>query len=287
MSEITYKVKSSAGPELDICLYKAKDPKGLVQILHGMQEHKGRYNNFAKFLQDKGYHVLIHDHLGHGDSINKSHPLGDMVGLEYALKDIKIVKDTVDFEGQYILFGHSMGSFLARIYSCEYELDKLIACGTGQTPNILANLMKFTLKFNKSGKPVNYIHKIMGMKMGSKFENELDWLSYNRDNQKAYEEDSLCGNPFTKTGYQTLFDMTKKINDEDTYKNCKAKKILLISGEDDPVGDFGKGVNKAYEKYKSYGHDIEKILYKNMTHEILLEKDNDIIFEDILEFLSK
>ena len=287
MEKKNFQVKSSSNQLLDVNYYKVEKPKGLVQLLHGMQEHKERYDDFASFLAQHGYDVIIHDHLGHGKSISKTHPLGDMISLDYVVKDIDIVRKEATHNDNYILFGHSMGSFLARIYSSLYDVDKLIACGSGQTPNAVAMLVKFLLVFNKSGVPLDNIQKLVLGPMGKKFDDPNDWLSYNKENQAKYAKDELCGKPFTKEGYRTLVDMTTYLNKEDTYKNSSAKEILLISGADDPVGDFTKGVTFAADKYIRYGKNVSTKFYENMTHEILNETDNKKVYEDLLQFIEK
>ena len=282
-----YKVMSSAGVMLDVNYYEAEGAKGLVQILHGMQEHKQRYDGFARFLAENGYSVLVHDHLGHGKSVSEDHPLGDMVSFDNVVKDIDLVRRSVDFSGEYICFGHSMGSFLARIYSALYPVDRLIASGTGQTPTLLAGLLKILLKFDKSGVPLPHIQKLVLGPMGKKFKDPADWLSYNRENQRLYAADPLCGQPFTREGYETLMDILIVLNRPSTYRDCRAKSILLISGEDDPVGDFGKGVKAAEDSYRRSRKKVRSIIYKGMTHEILNETEADKVRADIMAFLQE
>lgn len=287
MRKTNYRVKSSSGEFVDVNCYEAENPKGLVQILHGMQEHKERYDDFARFLVDRGYCVLTHDHLGHGKSISQSHPLGDMISFDFVVKDIDLVRKSFDSQLPYICFGHSMGSFLARIYSSLYSVDKLVACGSGQNPNLLIGLMGFLLSFNKSRHPLPGFQKLLMSNLGKKFANPADWLSLNKENQRKYMEDSLCGQPFTKEGYKVLLDIMKNLNNETTYSNCTAKDILLISGKQDPVGNFGKGIEYAEKKYRDCGKSVASILYDNMTHEILNETDNLKVYEDVLNFLEK
>lgn len=287
MKKANYQVKSSASQMLDVNYYEAENPKAIVHILHGMQEHKERYDDFARFLADQGYSVLIHDHLGHGRSTSDRHPLGDMVSFSHVLRDIDIVRKSVDITLPYILFGHSMGSFLARIYASQYRVDRLIACGTGQNSDITAKAGKLFLKLKQPGVPLPDIQDMIMKRMERDFDHPFDWLSYNKENQKAYIADPLCGEPFTKEGFMTLLDIAIELNKSETYRHCTAKKILLISGEDDPVGDFGKGVKYAEEKYRKAGKDVRLILYPNMSHEILNETEKYRVYEDVLDFLER
>lgn len=308
-----YQVKSSSGELLDVQLYEAEEPRGLVHILHGMEEHKERYEEFALFLVRSGFSVLTHDHLGHGKSISPAHPIGDMIGFDYVLRDIDLVRRSAtaeegSAEGKsaeeghagksaergsarlascpYICFGHSMGSFLARIYASKYKVDLLIACGTGQNSGIMAALLKFVVFFQKPGVPLYHIQKMVTGPMGKAFDTPADWLSYNKENQERYLSDPLCGRPFTKAGYRTLADIVRHLNRTGVFRDCTADHILLISGEDDPVGNFGKGVRAAEARYRRFGKDVRAILYPNMTHEILNETDKHSVYSDVLDFLT-
>lgn len=283
----SFKIESSSGVNLDVSFFKSDESKALIQIVHGMQEHKERYDDFANYLCSNGYDVVIHDHLGHGQSINEEHPLGDLVSLENLITDIHLVRKEINFKGEYICFGHSMGSFLARIYSSIYPVDKLVACGTGQPSKIAASFLKFLLKFQKEKTPLPNIQKLVIGPYEKKFEEPSTWISYNEDNRRAYMEDKLCGNPFTREGFETLADIVVRLNNEDTFKNCTAKEILLIAGSCDPVGDFSKGIKKVEDKYKSYGKSVQKIIYQDMAHEILNEKENNKVYKDVLEFVNK
>lgn len=285
--KMNIQVKSSASQMLDVNYYEAENPKALVQILHGMQEHKERYDDFARFLAKEGYSVLIHDHLGHGKSVSDRHPLGDMVSFSHVLRDIDIVRNSVDVKGSFILFGHSMGSFLARIYASQFRVDKLIACGTGHRGDFPAKAGKLLLKMKKPGVPLPEVQDMIMKRMEKHFEHPFDWLSYNKANQRAYIADPLCGEPFTKEGFITLLDIAIELNKSEIYRHCTAKKILLISGEDDPVGDFGKGVRYAEEKYRNCGKDVKTILYPHMSHEILNETEKYRVYEDVLHFLQQ
>lgn len=287
MSQTNLQVKSISGQSLDVNYYSAMNPKGLVQILHGMQEHKERYDDFACFLAEHGYHVVIHDHLGHGKSISNEHPLGDMISFDYVIKDIDRVRQETKFDGKYIILGHSMGSFLARIYASLYTVDRLVATGTGQTPTLVARLLKFFLMFNKSRVPLDNIQKLVVGAFSKKFENPGDWLSYNKENQDCYAKDPLCGKSFTREGYKALMDIVITLNKTETYKQCTAKEILLASGREDPVGNYTKGVEKAAAAYRAHGKNVEMIIYDNMTHEILNETEKQNVYNDILYFINK
>ena len=281
-----YRVQSAAKVDLDVCYYPAQRPKGLVQILHGMQEHKERYDDFACFLAQNGYSVLIHDHLGHGRSTSPEHPLGDMVSCETILGDIDRVRRSVDFAGPYTCFGHSMGSFLARDYAADHPVDRLILMGTGMQSALTLRLMKGLLAFQKKGVPLPGIQKILTAQLTRGFEQPWDWLSLDRENQRRYQQDPLCGQPFTREGYTAFCDLILKMLRPGTYERCTAKRILILSGEHDTVGGFGKGVAQVEARYRRAGKQARSILYPNMAHEILQEQGRQRVYDDILSFLS-
>ena len=286
-----YSVESACHQPLDVLYYahepNATDivPRSLVQLLHGMQEHKERYHDFAEFLFDQGYDVLIHDHLGHGKSVSRPHPLGDMVSVDTVLKDIDLVRQSVPVHEQTVCFGHSMGSFLARIYASLYDVDLLVACGTGQTPSFLAHSLKLILLTQPSGKPLHKLQKLVTGPFTKRGDPPTAWLSVNEENQRRYREDPLCGQPFTKEGYETLMDIVLRLNHAETYRNCSADRILLIAGEKDPVGKYTKGVRQAEERYRAAGKNVQSIFYPNMAHEILQETDRQRVYQDVLKFL--
>lgn len=288
-----YTVESACHQPLDVLYYahetdeQSSCSRTLIQILHGMQEHKERYHDFAEFLFTQGYDVLIHDHLGHGKSVSRLHPLGDMVSADTVLKDIDIVRKSVPAHNETVCFGHSMGSFLARIYASLYDVDVLIACGTGQTPGFLAHLIKLLLLTQPSGVPLSKIQKLITGSFTKRGESPTAWLSVDLDNQRRYREDPLCGQPFTKEGYETLMDIVLRLNHAETYRNCSAKRILLIAGEKDPVGQYTKGVRQTEEHYLSAGKNVRNIFYPNMAHEILLETDHLRVYQDVAQFLQK
>lgn len=300
MSSINYQVQSSVDILLDVHYYgvetqKFRKPKALVQILHGMQEHKGRYEGFASFLAENGYAVVIHDHLGHGLSTSNKYPLGNMVGFEYVLRDVHLVRKSVDkiidIEGAedlpYILMGHSMGSFIARTYASKAQVDYLILSGTGQPSKAGAFLMKLMAKFSKKDKPLHHIQNILDRQLTKGFNPSIQWLSYNENNQRSFIKDPLCGNPFMKEGYITLSDFIIYINTEQSFRNCSAKEILMLSGADDPLGDYTKGVKKIAAHYQKEKKKVSSIFYENMTHEILNETDKVVVYTDILAFLER
>ncbi len=277
---------------------------GIVQIVHGMAEYIGRYDDFARFLCDNGYIVVGEDHLGHGDSVNHEKELGYFAkhdGFNCIIKDLYALhtKQAREFPDlPYFFLGHSMGSFLTRIYITLYgkSLDGAIIMGTGNQPWALAFAGKIL---------ASIVALFKGRKYRSAFINNLalgsynkpfkpaqtpyDWLTKDEAIIDAYMKDPKCAFTFTVSAYKELFDgimyVTRKSNISKTPADLP---LLLTSGAKDPVGGFGKGVIHVYDKYKAAGIDDVAIqLYDNDRHEILNETDRQQVYQDILAWLTR
>lgn len=288
--------------ELSCLLMEAKGKaKGIVQIAHGMAEHKERYKPFMEFLASVGYISIINDHRGHGKSIKSKEDLGyfyDDKG-EGIVEDIytitKYVKDKYPKLPVYLL-GHSMGSMVVRCYieSHDKEIAKLIVCGS---PSKL-------LGINFGIGIVNILTKIKGEHHRSKlidnmvfgsyndfFPNERvsnTWLSKNRENVDAYNNDELCGFIFTLNGFKNLFYLMKNTYKKKRYKlQNKELPILFIAGDNDPVIDEADSWFEAQNFLKRVGYkNIKGIIYGDLRHEILNEEENTKVFKDILTFIE-
>ena len=277
--------------------------RAVVQLVHGMSEHKERYIPFMEYLAEKGYITVIHDHRGHGKSVKNPDDLGYMYGggAEAMLQDIGTVNKEIHRhfpDLPVILFGHSMGSFMARRYLMTYgeELTGAIICGTGYTPGAVLTAGKLC---------AGVISKVKGERHRSKFLQKLafdsynkriadkrtanDWLTKNTEMVDAYNRDKYCTFLFTVNGYQTLFDVLgfiqKKENIEKIPKNLP---VYMIAGEEDPVGNYGKGVEKVFEEYRKCGiRDLELKLYEDDRHEILNELDRENVYLDVKNWILK
>ena len=278
-------------------------PRAIVQISHGMVEYVERYEGFAEFLNSHGILVAGNDHLGHGGSYTEEWQKGYFAkkkGDICALQDLHRL--TVLLQKKYpdiphFLFGHSMGSFFARRYLYMYpnEIDGAIICGTGWQPNpvlqgaLLLTKLGAILRGDKYRCPI--INKLAFGSMNKAFEpakTSKDWLSRNEEAVDRYVADPRCGFIFTLNGYRTLFRSMYLSQDmELLQKMDEDLPVLFISGEADPVGDFGKGVKKAVNAfYESGMQDVECILYPEARHELINELNKEEVFQDVLEWLE-
>ena len=221
-------------------------------------------------------------------------------GWELLVKDIKTFSDAVRKEyGEdlpYYLMGHSMGSFIVRLAAAKYVTpDKLIIMGTGgPNPAAPAGLGLIAVLKRLYGEK-SYSRLLRSLAFGSynkKFggfdpEDPGKWLTTNEDIRKKYREDKLCAYQFTVSAMGDLIRLMKYCNDGKWYKELNKKlPILLVSGEDDPVGDYGKGVMTVQNKLKKTGHNSKCILYKGARHEILNDICESEVKRDILEFIE-
>lgn len=274
--------------------------KGVIQIAHGMAEHLERYEKFADALCEKGFAVYINDHLGHGASVSSERELGyfgEKDGYLNFVEDCKKLMDIAKKEHPdkpYIFFGHSMGSFVARLFSFKYskELRGAIICGTaGPNPAaaVAIKLANLVSKLKGDHYRSNFINSLAFGTYNSKFEKRtaFDWLTRDNDEVDKYIDDKLCGFLFTANGYRDLFSLLKTISSKQWFESFpKELPMLFVAGSMDPVGEYSKGVVKVCEKLKACGKtNVSLKLYENARHEILNEKlcFNDVV-ADVVAF---
>lgn len=278
--------------------------KAILQIAHGMQEFIDRYEGFAKYLCDRGYLVTGNDHLGHGGSINSEDDWGyfaDKDGNKAVLDDLyevtKITKALYPNK-PYFLLGHSMGSFYARQYLCEHgdELNAAIIMGTGHQPLVTVRAGMEVCKLFALGKGWHYRSTaVNAMAFGSynkKFEparTKVEWLTKDEKIVDWYLNEPRCSFMFTLNGYYNMFLGISRLHDKKLLNNVpKLLPLFFVSGQDDPVGDFGKGVMAAKQSLVEVGcKNIAMKLYPNDRHEILNELDKEVVYEDLYKWLEE
>lgn len=295
----------STGDTVDIRAVKylpKGEPKAILQIAHGMVEFIDRYEDFANYLCEQGFLVTGNDHIGHGGSVNSQEEWGYFTkenGNQVLLDDIyeltKITKKEYPNK-PYFLLGHSMGSFYGRQYLCEHgsELDGAIIMGTGFEPLMTVKAGMMVCKLIASFKGWKYRSNLVNnMAFGAynkKFEptrTRADWLTKDEKIVDYYINEPRCSFQFTLNGYYNMFSGIARLHDE-TYLNKMPKDlpILFVSGQDDPVGSFGKEVEESAQSVKKIGcKNVEVKLYPNDRHEILNETDKKQVYEDLHNWL--
>ncbi len=294
-----YKVLSSDNIHklADVVYLPEGEARGFLHIGHGMTEHISRYDRIMTDLSSAGYICFGYDNLGHGKTVNDNSELGYISkkgGFDLLCRDVKLFSDAVISEYKerygelpYFLMGHSMGSFIVRLATEKYvKPDRLIVMGTGgANPAAGAGIAIIEIiKLFKGGRYISkFIDKLAFGGYNNKFKNDPDansksWLTTNQEIRNKYLEDGYCTFKFTVSAMGDLMRLLKYSNRAAWYKNLpKDLPVLLVSGEDDPVGNYGKGVLEVEKKLKKQGVNVKCTLYKGARHEIL----NDFTYEDV------
>lgn len=278
--------------------------KGIVQISHGMTEMIRRYEDFALFLNKYGYAVIGNDHLGHGLTAGNASDLGYFCQQNMSatvVTDLYRVTRCAKkrFPGKpYFLFGHSMGSFMARRYLMTYgsQLDGAVLCGTGGQSRLVLLAGKVVANGIRLILGDRYRTRLLRMNAFASYQKRIpnartsiDWLTRDEKVVDFCAGNKYCNFTFTVNGYRTLFDALSFIQDKRNIDRIpKGLPLLLASGGEDPVGDYGAGVRQVYESYRAAGiEDVEMKLYPEDRHEILNELDKDVVYADILGWLDR
>lgn len=303
ISKETCFVTSATGlGELFVKSFEPENPIGIIHISHGMAEHCERYNDFAQFLAENGYAVFIHDHMGHGKSVQNDELLGffgEENGPAALVEDVKSVVETAKSKFPNLptfVFGHSMGSFVVRSFCAKYAslVDAAVVCGTsGKNPGAAIGAKIAEMIAGKKGSMYRstFIDKLAFGSYNKKIQNQrtnFDWLTRDEKIVDAYIADKYCGYLFTAKAYRDLFRLLDSVNTQEWYAKIPACfPLYFIAGEADPVGAYGKGVQSVVDKLRSTGHSAVDIkLYAEDRHEILNELDKETVFADVLKWLN-
>ena len=289
------------------CLPKDNKFTRVFQIIHGMCEYIERYLPFIEYLTTKGFVVVGHDQLGHGQSINSEEDLG-YVGEpdpnDLLIKDIHILRSITQKKYPdlpYFMCGHSMGSYLLRQYICIYSkgLAGIIILGTGYMSPCETLMSLGFLNFLACFKGMRHRSKLtkkISFELGpyKKYDHENkdinnSWISRDPEIVKQYYADKKCQFDFTINGFFGLVTAIRySCNPSNVAKINKDIPILFVSGDKDPVGNNGEGVKKAYEIMKLIGSvDVTLKLYEGSRHEVLNELNRDEVYEYILNWVNE
>lgn len=273
-------------------------PKLILQLSHGMVEHIGRYDAFATYLTDYGITVYGNDHRGHGQTGLRQGRLGyfsEEQGFEKTTNDLHQLTCYIKKEHPNIpvvLFGHSMGSFFARSYIQTYsdEIDALILSGTGYYTKIEASLGRTLSSFLPPTEPsalMNWLSLGMNNKRIKQRRTKFDWLTSDAGVVQQFANDPLSGYVPTARFFYDLMGLLQQVHDN---KNNRAIRndlpVLLISGNADPVGSYGKGVWKtAYQLTEAGLTNVTTMLFENGRHEMINEKNRNEVYHILKNWL--
>ncbi len=278
-----------------------RKPKYILQIVHGMAEHVDRYEAFAEYMTGKGIMVTAEDHLGHGKSITDKGP-GFFCKQDPAtviVRDVHRLKkmNQEAYPGvPYFILGHSMGSYMLRNYLCRYGkgIDGAIIMGTGMEPKLrvigLKVIIAVSTLLGKYYKPCKFADKATTGAYLKRIKNPrtpVDWLTKDEAVVDKYIADPLCGFTFTGNGFKTLAETVWRLY-KDSYvsKMPVTLRTFIVSGSEDPVGNYGAGPKKVYESFLAQGMQrVQFKLYEGDRHEILNETDKATVYEDIYNWI--
>ncbi|MFO7842063.1 MAG: alpha/beta hydrolase [Fidelibacterota bacterium] len=285
-----------------ICWLPDEKPLASVQIAHGMAEHAARYEEFAGYLCKNGIAVYANDHRGHGKTAGSLDNLGyfaDESGWIKVVTDMRRLTKIIrkDYpEAPVFLFGHSMGSFLARTYITLYDdIHGVILSGTGtqDTLSIAAGraLAVFHRLLYGEKKPSKFFDNLSFGSFNKAFENEgeLAWLSRDKEKVKKYREDPYCGFVCTVGFFQDLFYGLHYISGKKHNLWVRITlPVLIMSGSNDPVGNFGKGPEKVAEIYRDLQlEEVDVKIYEGARHELTNEINRKQVYKDIYNWITE
>ena len=276
------KIKSTDDKPLSLAVYETEGAAACIQLIHGMAEHKGRYDDFARFLTESGYNVIASDLRGHGQDAPLLSHIADENGDRLLIEDERTITEYIKKRSGNMpiyLFAHSMGTIIARVLlqtdSGRYQ--KAVFSGY-VCPNALSG---FALSLSR-------LFRVFKGAEGRSRKTPHDWLTYDKANVEAYIDDPLSGVEFTIGSYSALFSLTAKMGRALEYQNVNPDlKLLLLSGVDDPCAGGDRGRSNSKKVLEAAGFkDISVITYEGMRHEILNEADKELVYHDVLDFYS-
>ncbi len=279
-------------------IWEAKQPRAVVQIVHGMAEHAARYAAFAAFLNAHGFTVAADDHRGHGKTDEKT--LGYCAGDMFAdtERDLAVLTDRLRerYGVPVILFGFSYGSFLAQSYLAHHS-DKIagaVIAGSSYKKDAEVYLGSLVARlgclFCGERKPAKLIEKLSFGAYAKQFE-DGEWLSIDERSNATYHADHFCGFTCSFRFYDDFFRGLRRLYTRRYRAGLDTRlPVLLASGAEDPVGAMGKGVKKLYAFYtqKAGIRDVTLRLFAHARHEFLNEtQGREEKWGAVLEFLER
>ena len=277
-------------------------PRAIIQLSHGMCEYVERYDAWARRFVEAGYVFCGNDHLGHGNTAPSKKELGFMAkrgGAALLVEDTH--KMTLLAKERFpdvalVLYGHSMGSFVARAYLTRYgtELAGALISGTagpGQPTGMGKALAHAVGAMRGDHHRSNLLTAIAFGSYNKKFQKEkclFSWLTRDESVRATYADDPFCTFVFTTAGYDTLFSLLGEVSDKKWARAVpKELPLLLFAGDMDPVGNYGKGVRAVYDRLVKEGCNAQLQLYEGGRHEMHNETNKDEVFADLVRYLEE
>lgn len=279
------------------------DAHGVVQIAHGIAEHIARYDDFANYLAGNGFVCVGNDHIGHGKTASSESELGyfgESGGWQLACADMRRLTELEKEkypELPYVLFGHSMGSFLTRTYIINWRtgLDAVVISGTGQQSPAVVRAGKLLAEYEVKKHGAAYRSEFLDKMAFGSYNDGIahpdtayDWLSRDEEQVDKYVADRFCGFMATAGLFRDMMGGIEFIGSRRNLARMKKDlPVYFFSGEADPVGEMGRGVVRAYRKFIAAGMtDVTLKLYPAGRHEMLNELNRGQVYSDVLAWID-
>ena len=311
MQNKSFFLTMSDGVEINVTRWapdNEENIKGIVQLHHGLAEHCMRYDRFGSILAENGYVLNAYDMRGHGRTAENAEKKGngrfgkltEKDGFNRVIEDLHEITLAFkkDFPGKKtILFGHSFGSFVSQGFIEKYssDIDACVLCGTSGPKGavvdagaVLVNIVKFFEGPDKCSKLLDYAAFGSYNKKIENPKTKNAWISRSEANVSVYEDDKWCGIPLTNSFFHDLMSGLKMIHKPENMKKIrKDLPVFFIFGADDPVGNYGKSIEKLRDIYISNGMtNVQLKAYADDRHEILNEVDKEDVEKDVLTFIN-
>lgn len=286
--------------QLSLNIYEPEGdkPRGVVQIIHGMEEHQGRYKAFAEMLTEQGYAVVSSDMRGHGAGAPEFGFFKEKEGYKFLLQDQRdvtaYIKERFGVD-KVIIFAHSMGSVIARnlLHTESFDYQKVILSGYPYCPGIIA-FGQFLCDVIQAFRGPHYVSGFMQKLALGQFNksvknpvSENDWLCSDPEVVRAYDEDPLCGHIFTISAFGDLFYLLRNIRHPAPGAKIDNKlPILAMRGADDACTGFSKGSTDSIHALTSLGFtNIRRSVYSGMRHELINEVEKAKVYREVVAFI--
>ena len=310
MEPESFTLPSSNGAD-EVCCFRwmpEGEPVAALQIVHGMTEHILRYSEFAEHMASKGFAVYGHDHAGHGRTSDEKGFFAEEEGWRVLVDDVASVNgvdDVASVNGRmrsdlpdvpHLIMGHSMGSYVTRMFLKGHsgDVDGAAIMGTGNQAGYQVSAVLMLSRIMCALRGAHGHSGLLDKLVFGTYDKKFDspdlpnrWLCSDPEALIQYRDDPLCGFSFTCAGYRDLFSLIRPLVGADGPEGIRPDlPVLFVSGEDDPVGGFGKGVRKAAANMMRYVQSVDVILYPGMRHEVLNEIGKEGVMDDISEWME-
>ncbi|MCR5262849.1 MAG: lysophospholipase [Clostridiales bacterium] len=279
-------------------MYEPRSPRAVLHIVHGMSEHFGRYDGFARYMAANGCVVVGSDLIGHGRTAPNPGEYGFFDDYEVLVEDQRLIVNLVRKKYRslpYVIFGHSMGSFIVRAFIQRHgsDVDGAVIAGTaGRYKGIDFGIRLASLIAKVRG-PYHVSKLLTKISLGANVKafpgpTGFEWLTKDGSVIERYSADRMCGFPFKAAAYREMYRLIKEATEEGWAERVpQSLPVLVCSGLDDPLGNSGKGPSECFGDLEDREcSDLTIKLYPGDRHEILNETDKETVWADILEWIN-